>query len=246
MRWLLYYNFSYYRYLLMRIKSLLNKVCCFAVLSIAIFVIPSCKSISTATTSVQVINASPDAGPVDFYLSGNLKTSTPVAYGNSSAYFLTIAGNQTGEVKSPAFSAALASVPVGLASNVNYSVFVSGQTSTNNITAFYVRDNLITPAPGKAKLRFVHAVAAARKVNLLLNANVIFTAIAYKSISDYIEVPTGSYSIRANLSDSTAVGVTPAFTQTFDNGKIYTIIFKGAIGATADALKLRLGVMANN
>ena len=230
----------------MCIQSLLNRVGCFAVLAMVFATVSSCKSTSTATTSVQLINASPDAGTVNFYLSGNLKTTSPVAYGNSSGYISTIAGNQTGEVKAAASGTSLTSIPVSLAANANYSVFVTGQTFTNNVTAFMAQDRLDIPAPGKAKIRFVHAVSAAPQVNLMLNANTIFSARAYKSVSDYIEVTAVTYSIRATSSDATAIGVTTAFNQTFNNGKIYTIVFKGAVGATTDALKLGLGVMANN
>lgn len=230
----------------MRVKNLLNKIYYFAALAVVFTAIFSCKSTSTATTSVQVINVSPDAGTVNYYLSGTLKTVYPVAFGNSSSYFSTVAGNQTGEVKSTGTGVTLASNPVSIASNSYYSVFVVGQASTNNITYIVTQDNLNRPAEGKAKIRFVHAVSAAPQVNFLLNANVIFSAKAFKSISDYTEITPGTYSIRATSSDITAIGVTSPFNQTFENGKIYTIIFKGAIGATTDALKLNLGVMANN
>ncbi len=236
---------NYISNLLMRFKSLINRVCCFAVLAIAVTAVSSCKSTNTATTSVQVINVSPDAGPVNYYLSGNLKTATPVSYGTLSGYFLTVSGNQTGEVKSAA-GTLFSSSPVSIGSNLYYTVFISGQTATNNVTSFIAQDNLNTPAPGKAKIRFIHTVAAAPQVNLLLDANVVFSAKAYKSVSDYTEVTPGTYSIRATTSDITAAGVTTAFNQTFDNGKIYNIIFKGAVGATTDALKLSLSVVANN
>ncbi len=230
----------------MRVKNLFNKFYYFSALAVIFTAISSCKSTSTATTSVQVINASPDAGTINFYLSGNLKTTSPVAYGNSSSYFSTVAGNQTGEIKSAGTGVTLASNPVSLAANSYYSVFVLGQASTNNINYVIATDNLNRPAEGKAKIRFVHAVSAAPQVNLLLNSNVIFSAKAFKSVSDYTEITPGTYSIRATSSDVTSVGVTTAFNQAFENGKIYTIVFKGAIGATTDALKLNLGVMANN
>lgn len=231
----------------MRFQNLLNRVCCFVVLPMVFATVSSCKkSTSTATTSVQVINTSPDAGTINFYLSGNLKTTTPVAYGNSSGYISTIAGTQTGEVKAAASGISLTSIPVSLAANANYSVFVTGQTATNNVTAFMAQDRLDTPAPGKAKIRFVHAVATVPQVNLMLNVNTVFSARAYKSVSDYIDVTAGTYSIKATASDATALGITTAFNQTFANGKIYTVVFKGAVGSTNDALKLSLGVMANN
>jgi hypothetical protein len=230
----------------MRVKNLLNQFYYFAALTAIFAGISSCKSSSTATTSVQVINVSPDAGTINFFLSGNLKTTSPVAYGNSSSYFSTVAGNQTGEVKSATTGVSLASNPVSIASDSYYSVFVMGQALTNNINYTIVQDKLNRPTEGKAKIRFVHAVSAAPQVNLLLNSNVIFSAKAFKSVSDYTEITPGTYSIRATSSDITSVGVTTAFNQTFENGKIYTIIFKGAVGATTDALKLNLGVMANN
>ena len=233
----------------MRIQILFNRLCCFAVLIMAFAAVSSCKkSTSTATTSVQAINASPDAGTVNLFLSGNLKTTTPVAYGNSSGYFSTIAGNQTGEVKAAAAGTTLATFPVSLGANAYYSVFVTGQTSTNNVTAFYAQDKLDVPSPGKAKIRFVHAVADVPSVDLMLNTNTVFSALAYTVVSDYVEVAAGTYSIRAafKVPGGAGVGVTTAFNQTFNNAKIYTIVFKGAKGATSDALKLGLGVMLNN
>ncbi len=221
-----------------------SRVLCFLFSLITITVISSCKSTITETTSLQVINASPDAGPINFYLSGNLKTTKPVTYSNTPAYFSAIAGNQTGTVKSS--TSTLLSTPVSLASNVNYSLFVCGLTSSNTVSTILTQDNLITPAPGKAKLRFVHTVVGAPTVSFLTNSAVLFSAIPYKSVSGYTEITAGMYSIKVISADVSAVNLTNPINQTFENGKIYTVYFKGAIGAATDSLKLNLGVINNN
>ncbi len=230
----------------MDFKSFYSRTYRFLIWAIVIATISSCKSVSTATTSVQVINASPDAGPVNFYLSGTLKTSAPVAYGNSLGYFSTIAGNQTGEVKASSSSYTLVTAPVGLASSVNYSIFISGLASANTVNFVAAQDNLITPAPGNAKIRFVHLVSGAPRVNLLANSIVLFSFKEYKSVSDYTEITAGTYSISTINADIAGIVVTNAFNQTFENGRIYTVYLKGTIGATIDALKPNLGVMRNN
>ena len=230
----------------MDIKSFHRRTHHFLIWAIVITTIFSCKSVSTATTSVQVINASPDAGPVNFYLSGTLKTSAPVAYGNSLGYFSTIAGNQTGEVKASPSNNTLVSAPVSLASDVNYSVFISGLASANTVNFVAAQDNLITPAPGRVKIRFVQLISGAPQVNLLANSIVLFSFKAYKSVSDYTEITAGTYSIKVISADPAATNITTAFNQTFENGRIYTVYLKGTIGAVADALKPNLGVMRNN
>ncbi|MVN21045.1 DUF4397 domain-containing protein [Mucilaginibacter arboris] len=230
----------------MFIQSFFNRFCCFAVLAIAIAGISSCKSSTTATASVRVINVSPDAGPVNFYLSGSLKTTAPVTYGNSFGYFSAIAGSQTAEVKSSTSASTLVSSPVNITKDANYSVFVCGLATTNSVNTIVAQDILTMPSPGKAKVRFVHAVAGAPQVNLSVNSGVLFLGVGYKSVTDYTEITAGTYSIKAISTDVSAVGVTTAFNQTFENGKIYTIYFKGLVGANTDALKLNLGVIATN
>lgn len=230
----------------MRIQSLFNRFCCFAVFAIAIAGISSCKSSTTATASVRVVNVSPDAGTVNFYLSGSLKTTTPVAYGNSFGYFSAIAGSQTAEVKSSTTGSSLVSSAINITKDASYSIFVCGLATTNSVNTIVAQDNLAVPAPGKAKVRFIHAVSGAPQVNLLVNSGVLFSGIGYKSVTEYTEITAGTYSVKATSADVTAVGVTTAFNQTFENGKIYTIYFKGLVGATTDPLKFNLGVIANN
>lgn len=216
----------------------------FLILTTTIVVISSCKSTITNNASLQVINASPDAGPVNFYTSGTLKTTKPVTYSSTSAYFSTIAGNQTGEIKSS--TSTLISAPLNLNTNVNYSLFVCGLKSLNTLSTILTQDNLITPAPGNAKLRFMHTVVGAPAVSFLTNSAVLFSAISYKSISDYKEITAGMYSIKVVSADISATGLTTSINQTFENGKIYTVYFKGAIGATTDSLKLNVAVLRNN
>ena len=230
----------------MLIKSLINRIYGIVVLVLLIFAISSCKVTNNATTSVQMINASPDAGSVNLYLSGNLKTTTPVNYSYSSGYLSTIVGNQTAEIKSSTTAVILVSTPVNLTEYSNYSIYLCGLANSASLGSIVALDDLTAPSAGKAKLRFVNTVVGSPQVNLIANSSTtLFTGIAYKSVTGFVEIMPGTYNLAAASTAVTSVSVATA-SQTFVSGKIYTIYFKGAIGATTDPSKLGLGVTANN
>lgn len=195
---------------------------------------------------MQVVNASPDAGSINLYLSGNLKNSTPVTYGNSTGYFATIAGNQTAEIKIAAIATTVASTPVNLTPDANYSIFFYGRSATATLSSIVIQDDLLAPSSGKAKVRFVNTVTNYPNVNLQLNSSTaLFSNVAYQAVTSFMEITPGNYPLTVVASSAAAVSVA-AVSQNFVSGKIYTIYFRGQIGATADALKLGLGVIVNN
>lgn len=226
-------------------KNLIKRVFCFSVLALVIAGVSSCKKVTGEdTAAVQVVNASPDAGAINFYLSGNLKTTSPVTFGNTSGYFSTTAGNQTAEVKSSTSAATLASTGANLSGKGNYSVFVCGLSTTNSVNAILVSDELSSPSSGKAKVRFVNTVAASPNVNLVSNSTTLFSSVAYKTASSFMEIAPGAYTLNAVSTALTTLTVATV-NQTFESGKIYTIYFKGAIPSLSSATQLSLGVITN-
>lgn len=205
--------------------------------------ISSCKnSITSSNASIQVINASPDAGTINLYLSGSLKTSTPVSYGNTSGYFTTTAGNQAAEVKSA--SSTLTSTTINLSDKGNYSLFVTGLSAANSVTTVFLPDDLTSPSSGKAKVRFVNTVDSSPQVNLVANSTTWFNGVSYKSATGFMEITPGTYTLSANSTTITAISVA-SLSQNFESGKIYTVYFKGILGGS-NASKLSLGVVPNN
>lgn len=237
----------------MRIKSVINLVCYFSVLAIVIAGASSCKKSNNASSSsVQVINASTDAGPINFYLSGNLKTTTPVSYGNTSGYFSAITGNQTEEIKTIPNSPTVVSTSINLTQDAHYSIFLCGQL-TATLGSIVVQDDLSAPTSGTAKVRCVNTVPNSNVEFTLMSTEVLFYKdVAYKTATDFRDkVIPGTYSITVSPYGPayTTPGVNLTFATenlTFVSGKIYTIYFKGELGPTAGAAKMDLGVLTHN
>lgn len=225
-------------------KTSTKNVCLLAATFILALFISSCSKNNEnyVQSYVQMVNASPDAGAVNLYVTNNLKI-TGATYANPSGYVTTTLGdNQTVEVKS-ASGTSLATTTSNFDADIHYSIYLAGQVSANNLSAIAVRDDMTAPSSGNAKIRFVNAASISPAVDLSANGTVVFTAQSYKGISSYAEKPAGSYVFKLNLTGTaTALVTTPSIT--LQAGKIYTIYSKNLV--VSGNTVMDAAVIANN
>jgi hypothetical protein len=192
----------------------------------------------TIAANVNFINASPDAGTTGLYIENILRTPNLVGYGDASGYNKTFLGEQDIAAKTAAENTLVSSTGQ-FDANANYTVFLVGQSTALGLVM--VNDDLTAPSSGKAKIRFVNASPSASSASLLTSASTgLFSNVAYRAFSNYMEVTPGTYPflVMSGNNRSAASGVT------LEAGKIYTIYAKGVIGN--GTTPFAVGVFINN
>lgn len=208
-----------------------------ALFGVTSLVLVSCSSdddpVVQPDSSVKVIHTIPGTGAVDFYLNGTKQNSSAISFGEQTGYIATANGDKTADFKTTLDNNTILSAPVSFDGG-NYTLFATGTASDNTLTTLLVEDNLQTPAAGKARVRFVHVSPNAPTVNVLANDSLWSSGRAYKSATDFMEVPAGSYVIKLRKTDNSDLVYT-SDAITFATGKNYTLVAQGQVGATVIA-----------
>jgi hypothetical protein len=187
---------------------------------------------------VNFINASTDAGSAQLYVQDILRTPTAVSYGNASGYYKTYLGAQDVAVKKPDGTTTLIASTGQFDATASYTYFLVGQSGSLGLVN--ITDDLVAPASGKAKIRFVNAASNVNAANLNLGSSTVASGVAFKGVSSSIEVNAGSYV----LTVSGTPFISSALNTTFESGKIYTVYAKG-LAYTTGGSALSVGVFTN-
>ncbi|MES2279251.1 MAG: DUF4397 domain-containing protein [Bacteroidota bacterium] len=212
-----------------------------------VVLIASCKKhddydfTATVTANVRLVNTSTDGGPAKLYMTDVLRTPNAVSFGTASAYNLTYTGQVDVSVQS-ASNTVLATTNTAIDAQGNYTFFLTGTTGSYGVIT--LNDNTTAAASGKAKVRFVQASSSVTSGNLLGNGTALFSAQAFKAVSDYSEVSAGTYVFTVTNTGSAAVLATSA-SATLQAGKNYTVYTSGISGTTGTTA-LAVNVLANN
>ncbi len=177
---------------------------------------------------VRVLHMSYDAPAVDVLIDDeivvpNLVYPESSGYATTSAHTRNITVVPTGSDINPVID-----VDLTLDPDQSYTILAVNRVSA--IEAIFAPDNR-EPNSSKAKVRFIHASPDAPAVDIRVGSGsgpAVFSAAAFKDITEYIEVDGGIYTF----------AVTPAGTSTevfkynpvaLDNGKVYTIVAHGTL-----------------
>lgn len=199
---------------------------------------------SVSTSKIRVIHTSYDAPAVDVRVDGTVAVSG-LDYGESSGYARVASGTRNIKV-SPAGSATPVVIEADLtvAQNKEYTVYAVNTLAS--IEAI-VSEDLRTPNPNKAKVRFVHASPDAPSVDIKLNSGsgpAVFANASFKDVSPYAEVDAASYTFVATPAGSTTEVV--VFEPVpVENGKVYTVIARGTLD-NSDNVPFEVRVFIDN
>lgn len=128
-----------------------------------------------------------------------------------------------------------------------YSFYLSGpyNTTAKTVDSFIVEDAFSQELDfSVAQVRFVHAIYNANPMTLYATHSVsgvqetIGGPVAYKSGSDFIEIPPGSYNLRTRYTGS-ATNVISRDAVGFNGGRAYTITARGDITVVSTTLANR-------
>jgi len=208
-------------------------------LKLALLALPvaaACNSNATTSPSnsaeVRVINASPDAGPLDFYFQSTLGVdSLPYSFANP--YVFVQSGTVDLAVRSHgAINLLLESAPTFSVGSF-YTYAVTGTSAS--LSSVLLTDDTTAAPSGSFKLRMVHLAPAGPAMDLyytgptddITAATPIATAVAFKSATAYLTPAIGSGRLRVTQTGTKTV-VIDSGTLTFSNGQVSTLFVIGS------------------
>lgn len=131
---------------------------------------------------------------------------------------------------------------VTIANGVYYSAFCGGPITAP--TFLLTTDDRSAPAQNTAKVRFVNLSNDSLNVTANASAMVIDSNVTSMKITSYLQVPAGTYELKAGDPKDLSTVVSTG-TASLGAGKIYTLMLTGnKMGTGTSALKLT--VMGNN
>jgi hypothetical protein len=205
-------------------------------------------SLGTDNGYLNIVNLSPNMNPVNLYAEYIKQGTTQYRYPNASGYFLMNINDTPLQVR-PALSTTssqinLVSLDRSLKKNVRYTWFLTGLKSDSAFTYIFTVDSGATPAVGRSKVRLVNASPGSLGINITANDSELATNIAYKGVSDYREVTSGSYNFKISATNAPGVILTTLKNTTVLDGKLYTIYAYGLPNRT-DTAAFSAGIILN-
>jgi hypothetical protein len=179
------------------------------------------------TAQLRAIHASAATPAVDVFVNGT-RALAGVTFGQAAAFSAVPAGSTRVQVSlagQPATSAAI-DVTAPLTAGRSYSAIAVGEgaTGATSLRAVLIDDDSAAPTTGNIKLRVVHGAPAVPGVDIFVTApgaalpttptiaNLQFAGQAPAAGSAALQVPAGSYQIRARVVGQTAIA--------FDSGSV--------------------------
>ena len=193
---------------------------------------------SPATTAeLRVVHASPDAPNVDV-LVDNTVALTNVAYKGVSTYLQVPSGSRNLKVRATGTTTVVIDATPALDEGTAHTVIATGPVAS--IAPLLLTDDLTSPAAGNVRVRLVHASPAAGNVDIyvtgttddLTTATPTLANVAFRDVSDYLEVPAGTYRVRITPAGSKTVAI-DVNNVTLTAGQVRTAIAVDAPGGGA-------------
>jgi hypothetical protein len=190
---------------------------------------------------IQVFHAALDASAIDFQVDGTRINADSLPYAKGTPYYS--AELTTG--KKTVFRALLAKTNQlistdSLALNsgdVGYSVFVyQDKDAAKTVRTLNTSDDLLAPAAGKAKVRFVHLISDAN-VNVDVEAvavggsattNNTFPNLTFPKVSPFVELSSGTYDLLLKIPGTTNT-LLKVKDVPVEAGKIYSLVARGSL-----------------
>ena len=195
--------------------------------------LPGCQSItgSPSTSQVRIIDASPDAGGIDVYLSGTILAYN-LGLGTITSYVPITPGNYSVLVDAAGTRQQIAAQGGTFANGAQYTVLVANYSAS--LQEIILKDQT-QPAPtGQVSLRVIDESTRAGAVDLyliptgstILTVRPYLTNVTFGQNTGYMNVPAGTYTLVA-----LPAGTTPTATgSTYYTGAAVT--YAGGVART--------------
>jgi hypothetical protein len=209
----------------------------------------------------QVVNLSPDLGPISLYIDYRQYNNLSFYYPRASGYFALSSIDTPFQVRSAPVQISTTQVASQiyfpyidniLHPNFKYTLFITGLRADSSVKAIFLTDTaLALPPLGYGKVRFLNASPLSGSFDVYANGATAtgFKGLQYNKVSPYVQMPAGNYTFQiypagTNVSAATAGAIGSYANLTVQDGRIYTIYSYGISGRT-DTLAFGTGAIAN-
>jgi len=192
---------------------------------------------------LNVVQASPDEPPLNFFLNNNPVNTWPFQLGDFTNYFRAYTGTRTANFDNASTMGQVISDTIHVNQNQYYSLFLTNTTS--NPKYLYLTDTLNQPAGGQAAVRFINLSPDAGVVDFSVQTS--STTVKNKGFlghSGFAAVAAGNYTLQVTKAGtSTVLATLPG--SGFSPGGLYTVWLQGLSAGTSSSDKLSITVMKN-
>jgi hypothetical protein len=183
---------------------------------------------------VSFYHGSPDAPEVDILINTQKINSQPFKYSDYSNYVEFVPGSV--RVKFTPVNAVNAFIDTALTFKQDkaYSLFVVDKLQQVDILV--VKDSLVVPATGKARVRFINLSPDAPAVDLATtgtDAATLFTNVDFKGNTAYMDLAAGKHNLQVKAAGTGNV-LLPVSNVDLSPGRIYTFVFRGFVTPPAN------------
>jgi hypothetical protein len=193
---------------------------------------------------LRVAHYSPDAPNVDIFVNGE-RTVTNLRYRTLSAYLSVPAGEYTFGV-APTGGQPIFTTTATVEPGQVVTAWANGLLGGAGAQAFKVTPTIdragegATPEPENARLRVLHASPDAPNVDIFVHGERAVTDLAFGSITPYLPLAAGSYTVEVRVANTSTVVFTAPVT--LEGGKIYTAAALGVVGNVPGAAPFTVSV----
>ncbi|MFD0792375.1 DUF4397 domain-containing protein [Mucilaginibacter litoreus] len=216
-------------------------------------VLASCSKDSISSSGLnarlQIVNLSPDIQPVNLLAKYVRVSTNTYTYPNASGYFLLNTVNVPFQIRNVQSATDLnptnlVTIEDTIRPRVPYTLFITGLKADSSLTSVLTVDTGAIPAIGRGKVRLVNGMPGSSGLRITFNDTVAFKNVAYKSVTDYIEVTAGSYNINITAANAPTTVLTSIPNYNILDGKLYTIYAYG-LSNRADSARYGSGIILN-
>jgi hypothetical protein len=201
-------------------------------------------SATTPVSNLAVIDVSPTAPSLDFFMDGAQVNTSPIGYGGGLEYFMCNPGNRHVAFYQTGTSTVIKTDTVDLLPNAAYTLLLSNLPSTPDATL--LRDSVYPPASGAITIRLVNASPDAGAINFGLNGKTVLgTNVAYRKATSFISVNLTSALDTVKIYRTGTTTVLQSLPVVMNLGGVYTVYVYGFANQTSAAEQLNTGIMEN-
>lgn len=205
-------------------------------------------SLGTVNAYLNIVNVSPNINPVNLYATYVKQGATVYRYPTPSDYFLMNIVDTPLQIR-PALTTTssqtnLISLPRSLNRNIRYTWFLTGLRTDSAFSYILTVDSGAIPPAGRSKVRMVNASPGTTGLNLTANDSLAFSKVAYKGVTAYKELTSGTYDFKFTSGAATSTILSTMKNITVLDGKLYTIYTYGLLNRT-DSAAFNAGIILN-
>ncbi|GAC1454801.1 MAG: DUF4397 domain-containing protein [Ktedonobacteraceae bacterium] len=159
-----------------------------------------------AMAYIRVIHASPDVGIVDVFVDGN-KLLSSFQFGVVTPYVPVPAGGHKIQIGliGTGVDAAVITQSITVSASTPYTVAALGTKASGFSLSVFTDNNVVSTKD--AKVRIYHLSPNATDVSISNGSNTIARGLTYQTASDYVNIPSGSYTFGAIIPASKALSL---------------------------------------